>query len=659
MSEGLDKPFFCASDLFLHLDAFPQMLYVKDLDAKLVVANQALCSFLAATPDDIVGMSEAQLFGAEASELLSEMAAQAVAGMPLQDRNIVIPDGYGISRTVCVHQALISVDPDMRILTSVTDLTEQRQMEEVLRSSEEYARSFLESSRDCVAHLSTDGYFLTINAAGSDALELENPQGIADKKLTDFSREHAEPIHTAISASRGGESPSLQFKTIGRTGRLIWWDARLTPIHDFDGSIRSILLVARDITEQRKAEAEVRKLLLAVEQNPASIVITDINGTIEYVNPKFCYITGYSSEEAIGQNPRLLKTGEMSPEGYRDLWSTILSGKVWRGEFHNRKKNGELFWEASSISPIFDAEGKIQQFIAVKEDVTQKKLLEEQLQIEKNQVEQAYADLKTLQSQLLQQEKMSSIGQLAAGVAHEINNPIGFIKSNLNTLRKYVDRFVAFVNTQSVALDQYAPDTIRSEIADQKKALKIDFMVTDINALLIESIDGTERVRQIVQDLKSFSHIDEAENKLSDINQGLESTINIVWNELKYKANVTKEFGQLPMTRCNPGQLNQVFMNLLVNAAQAIESHGDISVITWAKDGMITVIVADTGGGIPPDKLNRIFEPFFTTKDVGKGTGLGLSIAYDIVKKHNGDIQVQSEVGKGTVFTVRLPIMEG
>ena len=277
------------------------------------------------------------------------------------------------------------------------------------------------------------------------------------------------------------------------------------------------------------------------------------------------------------------------------------------------------------------------------------------LESQHRELENAYAELKATQSQLLQSEKMASIGQLAAGVAHEINNPMGFIISNLGTLGKYVNRFKEFIQAQTKIIMAAGNNESIEQI---KKHLKLDYIIEDTDSLLKESLDGAERVKRIVQNLKSFSHIDEAEWKMADINAGIESTINIVWNELKYKATVKKEYGDIPLTKCNPGQLNQVFMNMLVNAAHAIEKQGEITVKTWHDSGYIYISISDTGCGIPEDKIHRIFEPFFSTKEVGKGTGLGLSIAYDIVKKHNGDIMVESEVGRGTTFTVKIPVVE-
>jgi PAS domain S-box-containing protein len=278
-------------------------------------------------------------------------------------------------------------------------------------------------------------------------------------------------------------------------------------------------------------------------------------------------------------------------------------------------------------------------------------------------LENTYNELKTAHSQILQQEKMASIGQLAAGVAHEINNPMGFIISNLNTLSKYVGKISEFMETQLEVIEEYAgisgiADNLK-KIDEKKRSLKIDYITEDITNLIHESLEGADRVKKIVQDLKSFSRIDEAEYKISDINAGLESTINIVWNELKYKATLVKEYGDIPLTKCRPGQLNQVFMNFLVNAAQAIEKHGEIHVRTWQEDTRINIAISDTGCGIPEEIQRRIFEPFFTTKEVGKGTGLGLSIAYDIIKKHNGEITVDSTVGKGTTFTISIPVIVG
>lgn len=234
------------------------------------------------------------------------------------------------------------------------------------------------------------------------------------------------------------------------------------------------------------------------------------------------------------------------------------------------------------------------------------------------ELEEAYEKLKTSQTQILQQEKMASIGQLAAGVAHEINNPMGFITSNISTLQKYASKLTDFIQAQTESIESLQTHEINEALGEKRKKLKVDYIIEDLPSIIEESLDGTERVKKIVQNLKTFSRIDETENKPVNINECIESTLNIVWNEIKYIATVEKDYGELPLTRCNPQQISQVFMNLLVNAAHSIEKQGEIKIKTWNGDGTVNVSISDTGCGIPEDKTRKIFEPFFTTKEVGK-----------------------------------------
>lgn len=251
---------------------------------------------------------------------------------------------------------------------------------------------------------------------------------------------------------------------------------------------------------------------------------------------------------------------------------------------------------------------------------------------------------------------MASIGQLAAGLAHEINNPMGFVTSNLNTLGRYVDRLVEFLAIQSDALQASAPLAKVKKLNLVRKKMKVDYIREDAVELLAESLEGALRVKEIVGNLKNFSRTDEAKIQETDINASLESALKIVWNELKDKARVIREFSDLPMVRCNTQQINLVFLNLLVNAADAIPKQGEITLKTRQEGDVVLVSVSDTGIGIPARIRERVFEPFFTNKGVGNGIGLGLSMSYDIVKKHGGELTLESKEGKGTTFTVRLPV---
>jgi PAS domain S-box-containing protein len=305
----------------------------------------------------------------------------------------------------------------------------------------------------------------------------------------------------------------------------------------------------------------------------------------------------------------------------------------------------------------------------LQQEIAERRQIEEELLRIKTNLEEANQHLKQNQVQLVQSEKMASIGQLAAGVAHEINNPVGFINSNLTTLDEYRRDLTALINnyleleqlaTKNPALSnkQDLVSTLEA-IRNLKEKMDLDFILGDFDKIISESREGTDRIKKIVQDLKDFSHVDQAELKWANLNKGLESTLNIVWNEIKYKATVKKDYGDIPEVYCYPQQLNQVFMNILVNAAHAIEDKGEVKISTAYLDGaepMVEIRISDTGKGIPPENLPKIFDPFFTTKPVGKGTGLGLSMAYSIIKKHDGEIKVESEVGKGTTFVIRLPV---
>lgn len=263
-------------------------------------------------------------------------------------------------------------------------------------------------------------------------------------------------------------------------------------------------------------------------------------------------------------------------------------------------------------------------------------------------------DLKSTQNQLIQQEKLATIGHLAAGVAHEINNPTGYIGSNLGTMGKYFDKFKEFIALQDQAIQGLPPEKV-AELGAARQKLKLDFLLEDSRELVSESLEGIEKIKKIVQGLKSFSRKEQDEARPVNLNECLDNALTVAWNELKYKATVEKIYGDIPLVSGFPNQLGQVFINLLVNAAQALDGQGTITLRTGREGDAVVVAVSDTGCGIPEASREKIFEPFFTTKANGVGTGLGLSIIKEIVTRHQGEIALESEPGKGTTFTIRLP----
>ncbi len=279
---------------------------------------------------------------------------------------------------------------------------------------------------------------------------------------------------------------------------------------------------------------------------------------------------------------------------------------------------------------------------------------EADLRRHRDELEQLNSDLKASQAQLVHSEKMASLGTMAAGVAHEVNNPISFIKNNLTVLREYMDVLLPLLRDHQVLTGR--DEGLQKQLERRLQGEDLDYLLEDIGPLLEDSTEGVERVREIVAGLKHFARIDEQEEKWFDLNECVESTLRVVWNELKYNCTVHKHLLQLPPLFGNPGQINQVIVNLLLNAAQAIPQQGEVIIETLQQAGRAVLKIRDTGVGMDAAQINQIFTPFYTSKPVGEGTGLGLSISHGIVEKHGGTIEVESEVGAGTLFSVYLPL---
>ena len=298
--------------------------------------------------------------------------------------------------------------------------------------------------------------------------------------------------------------------------------------------------------------------------------------------------------------------------------------------------------------------------LELQNEIAERRRAEEQLAQTIVEIENAHKELKSAQSQIIQQEKLASIGQLAAGVAHEINNPIGFVNSNLGTLKTYVLDLLHLIDAFADN-DHDAPEDAEKQkkrIAQVKEEIDFEFLREDIPKLIAESADGTARVKRIVQDLRDFSRTGSAEWELADLHEGLDSTLNILNNEFKYKTVVLREYGSLPRVECILSQINQVFMNIVINATQAIPDHGQITIRSGSSKDEVWISISDNGKGISPENIAKIFDPFFTTKPVGMGAGLGLSVSHGIIKNHGGRIEVRSEMGQGTTFTIYLPIQQ-
>jgi len=337
-------------------------------------------------------------------------------------------------------------------------------------------------------------------------------------------------------------------------------------------------------------------------------MITDVDGNIEYVNPKFTQLTGYTLEESVGKTPRFLKSGKTSPDVYKELWETITSGKEWQGEFYNKKKNHEFYWESVSISPIKNTEGAITHFVAVKEDITDRKKIEESL---------------------LQSEKLRAMGMITAGVAHDFNNILAVISGNAQLME--------------------------GNYGDHKE------MMEELYILRRAVSDGAEIVRK----MRSFAIIGKTTSEFMsvDIKEVLEQAIEFLrsrWMNIAKAEGITydvdkKGLKKVPAVLGSPSELREVFVNIINNAIDAMSEDGCITFRTWSNEDTAFVSISDTGEGMTEEVRKKVFDPFFTTKRA-EGSGLGTSIAYGVITGHDGKIEVESEVGKGTTFTMSIPI---
>ena len=394
----------------------------------------------------------------------------------------------------------------------------------------------------------------------------------------------------------------------------------------------------------------------AVEQSPTISTILSHDGEVIYTTPSFATLTGYACDEAQALFDSYFFKELPFKSMVKRFENNPSRTDIWTGEVKVLDKGGSPIFLAASISPVYSDEGQVDNFLFSANDISELKQLELDLKQKNTEQHKIISKLEDTQDQLLQSEKMASIGQLAAGVAHEINNPVGFINSNVSTLSTYLNDLFELIN----AYDKEAKALSVNLVAVQQLRQKIDFeyLREDIPSMLEETQEGLDRVKKIVRDLMGFSRTNETQMATYDLRKGLESTLNVAWHELKYKAEIIKEFDDIPEIECMPSQLNQVFMNLMVNAAQAIETQGTITLRTKCKDNQVIVEIEDSGSGIEAEHLNRLFDPFFTTKPVGEGTGLGLSVSYGIVKKHNGEIAVDSNPGEGTRFRICLPVRQ-
>jgi PAS domain S-box-containing protein len=412
----------------------------------------------------------------------------------------------------------------------------------------------------------------------------------------------------------------------------------------------------------RESENHLR---LLIENAPVSIHEIGLDGRVISMSRAGLLMHDFKEEGEVRGTSYLDGVSAADRERIAKLLAEACADVASHFEFTASGPRRRIF--KSCFIPIKNKQGGVEKLMGITEDITKRHEAEQKVRGYVAELTRTNSELKNLnarllqvQSQLLQSEKMASIGMLAAGVAHEINNPIGYIKSNMQSLDKYIDDLLGVLNAyEQVEVKLPEHQEVFLELHNLKDRNGYEYEKQDILELLSESRQGLERVTKIVLDLKDFSRVESLDKwGLDDILKGIESTLNVISNELKYCCEVRKEYVPLPPVECVLPLLNQVFMNLLVNASQAIETKGVVTIRTGTAGDNVWIEIADTGKGIPPENLKSIFDPFFTTKPVGKGTGLGLSVSYSIIQQHHGRIEVESTPGTGSIFRVWLPIRQ-
>ncbi len=455
--------------------------------------------------------------------------------------------------------------------------------------------------------LSENGNILDSNKSASENLKRTYEELLNSDFFEIFEESNRTKINDVFKKCLSDKKSASVPAQINVENSFLTFNLIFTPFNDQnDPSIQYSFALARDITAQKKVEEELIKFYSVAENTVNPLQITNLAGKMIYVNRAFVEASGYSKEELLGQNPKIFGSGKHPKKFWKNMWDTIISGKVWVGEVENRRKNGKPFFTQLLVSPILDSEGKVISFFGIHRDLSEKKMLEKQL---------------------IHTQKMESIGTLAAGVAHEVGNPLASISALVQVvLRSTDDEFVK----EKLGL-------VRNQVT---------------------------RISKIIRDLVDFSRPSNYELQLTDVNQIITEAVEIVKvgkksKQIKFDMELDEKIPSLPLVA---DQLQQVFVNILLNAIDAIcepdnlKEDNKIISKSYKTDDNVVITFTDTGMGIAEENTAKIFEPFFTTKKEGKGTGLGLWVSYGIIKSFQGDIKVKSTAGEGTTFNISLPI---
>ena len=575
-------------------------------DGTIISANPAACVMLGMTEEEICRVGRSGVMDVTDPRLIAALKERAATGSFSGELMFTRKNG---EKFPCdVSSAMFSTKDGHRLTSTIfRDITDKKKAEQ---EREQYFK-FFNTSTDIMVIADPQGCFLKVNPSCIRLLGYSEEE-LMSKPFVDFL--HAEDRQKTIDElnqqMQRGFSANFENRYLCKNGSYIW----LSWIANYNTLEGVTYATARDITERIRTEEKLHIFSRAIEQSTVSIVITNIRGEIEYVNPKFEQITEYSFDEVVGKNPKILKTGHTPRKEYERLWKTITSGGEWWGEFLNRKKSGKVYWENASISPIKNDQGVITHFLGVKEDVSEKKKLQEQVE---------------------QVQKIESLGTLASGIAHDFNNVLGIILA-----------YTGF-------MERSHSDPTKN--AESLKSIKM----------------AVERGANLVKQILTFARKTETTICPMDVSELINEIVSMLRETFPKTIELRTEIEEkLPYINADRTKIHQALMNLCVNARDAMANEGTLTVSAHRVDksalpekvrglfnhSSVILSVTDTGTGMDENTMQRIFDPFFTTKELGKGTGLGLSVVYGVVEAHKGHIEVESEIGHGTTFTLYLPL---
>ncbi|WP_051677160.1 PAS domain S-box protein [Maridesulfovibrio frigidus] len=540
-----------------------------------------------------------------------------------------------------------SLSSQIEVIATLEDISTRKKIEHELLDSEERFREIINAAPVGMIISDFDDQLIFANKRVSELTGIKTNDSNSKSWIDLLHPEDVTVVTDKWSRGNFVNRKPLEVRFINDSVS-VWTIAHSVNLEHQIDSNPCYVVTFTNISVLKESEEQQKRLIAAIEQSIESIVITNTSGIITYVNPAFEKISGYTKSEAVGQNSNILKSSEQTQEFYTNLWKTISQGNIWSGQFVNRNKEGKSYTQEATICPVRNENGQIINYVGVARDISKQLIVE---------------------AQLRQAQKLESIGELAAGIAHEINTPTQYVSSNMKFLEDSFVDLMTMVTSCDTAFKSLAEGKPQSEVLQYKNdhfnADDFEFLSEDVPKAIEESVEGLKRISKIVQSIKQLAHPGETHKGFFDLNNIIKDAVTVSSNEWKYVAEIDLQLEEsLPQIQCMKGEMGQVLLNLIINSAHAIEAKGSsekgtISITTKHDATHAILEVADTGSGMSSQVIERAFDPFFTTKEVGKGTGQGLAIAHNVIANiHKGNISVESKEGVGTKFLIQLPFTE-